>query len=168
MPKKIQYFCIILFIFLLQFNLIISQIAEVINFISDNQNCGTTYLLSDLSSVGGYINHDITGTYYHQVSYVENQAGSDGTIIFPQISISNNCINKLKTGHDNEKIIIAKVFRREVKALNSLAGINYLTNVMHYQFFYLNVGTNTVGSIINIQTSCQEKVVYYLPIYFKK
>ena len=163
MPKKIQYFCIILFIFLLQFNLIISQIAEVINFISDNQNYGTTYSLSHLSNIGGYINVD--GIYYHQVSYVENQAGSDGTIIFPQISISNNCINKLKTGHDNEKIIIAKVFRREVKTLNSLAGINYLTNVMHYQFFYLNVGTNTVGSIINIQTSCQEKVVYYLPIY---
>ena len=65
---------------------------------------------SQLSDDGGFI---ATGSpYYYQISYIDKQAGSYQGIILPQISISNNCLNKLKTGHDAEKIVVAKIFNQ--------------------------------------------------------
>ena len=166
MQKKIKYFYMILFIFLFKFNLIISQVCvtQVTNLLS---TYGIPSVFStDISNDGGFVASD--NDYYYQVSYVDNQAGYNSGMILPQIKISNNCLNKLKTGHDNEKIIVAKIFHKVSFSLNSLAGIDDLTDVVYYQFFYLDetgAGSTAFSSPINIQTSCQEKVVYYLPIY---
>ena len=161
MTKKIQYFYIILFnLFLLTK----SQNTDITDLISKKTSAISTYL-SFLLSNGVYSTSE--NSYYLQISYVEKQTGSDNGIIFPQINISDSCLNKLKAGH-TEKIIVAKVFYRLAYALNTLAGIDYLTDVVYYEFFYLDTTTTTPTpspTNINIQNSCGEKVVYYLPLY---
>ena len=159
MPKKIQYFYIVLFIFLVQHNLIISQDTDITGLmdISDNFN---TYLTTFLNN-GVYSTS--LNSYHYQISYVEKQTGSNNGIIFPQIKISDNCINKLKEGH-TEQIVVAKVFSKVGDSLNTLAGID-ITDVIYYEFFYLNAANTPALTKINIQSACGEKVVYYLPIY---
>ena len=131
MTKKIQYFYIILFnLFLLTK----SQNTDITDLISKKTSAISTYL-SFLLSNGVYSTS--RNSYYYQISYVDKQTGTENNMIFPQIKISDNCINKLKSGH-TEKIVVAKVFYKVSNAFNTLAGID-ITDVVYYEFFYLNI-----------------------------
>ena len=59
----------------------------------------------------------------------------NGNTKFPQVKISDECLRKLKNGHGNETIIIAKIFRKVEKDLNTLAGITNIADIIFYEKF---------------------------------
>ena len=172
MTKKNTYSLLIFFIFISQFILIKLQDSEPnqIDQTVDNLKSLKTILFNNhLSSIlnnGGILqpsNDD--ENYFYQISTIDKQEGPNGNTKFPQVKISDECLRKLKNGHGNETIIIAKIFRKVEKDLNTLAGITNIADIIFYEIFYINEEVPQIGNTINIQTTCGEKVTYYLPIY---
>ena len=137
---------------------IIQPIVTILSSIISN-----VLFLSDLEDKGYYLGN--RNNYFYVITYADKQSGSDGSIKFPQVNISEKCLSKLKSGHDEEKIVIAKIFRKYQNDLNNEAGITGIADIIYYKFFYINEDVGTVGDPIDIISKCGEKVTYYLPIY---
>ena len=81
-------------------------------------------------------------------------------IKYPQIKISDNCIDELKNLSPGGEIAVGRLF----KISNSDSSIyNKITDIIAYQFFHLN--GNTLTQINGINICGNEDISYYLPIY---
>ena len=162
MLKNDLFFYLILFLFLSNFILIESDDDSDIQDLK-NHNSGIS--LADLEMEGIF---DNKGDYYYQITYVDNQIVTKNGINYPKVEISEKCIQKLRSAETEKSIVIAKIFRiieYSDPQINYLAGIQKLTDIVYYQFFYLAADETSLNDEINIATQCGEKVIYHLPIY---
>ena len=115
----------------------------------------------------GEVIYDEGNSHYH-LSYYDNQMITKNGILYPKVSISDNCIKKLISGDENKKIVIGKIFRLieyGEEDDNYLASIEKLTDIAYYQFYSFTDGETAFTGPINIASECGEKVTYYMPIY---
>ena len=106
------------------------------------------------------------GNYYYIFSEYHHQSGKSGDLKHPQIILSDYCLNKIKNGNENIKIVVLRIFSK----LDSSSDINNgITDVVGYKFYYYNEGQSPplVDDPDNIfQSNCKiEDITYYLPIY---
>ena len=180
MRKKYLCYCFLLFIYISQFILIKAaegdedneelddtEISSIMSNLKINLTTIRNNFLSPSSNLeidGGQANFfSYNNDFFYQISDVEKQTGGGNNIKRPQIKVSDNCLYKLENGHDNEYIVIEKIFRKFKTQKNEEAGIKYIYDIVYYRFYYVNKDTNATTNIdIN---KCRDKVTYYLPIY---
>ena len=104
----------------------------------------------------------------YQFSYADKQSGQSGNWQLPQVKISESCLSKLQDRYEPKKIVISKIFRKAQTSQNKLSGIKYLTDIIYYQFYAISeTNINDIEEInkADFLQTCNEKVIYYLPIY---
>ena len=142
--------------------------SEISTLISELNSETEAEIIEDLSSKGGI--YKTEGQYSIQISYIDNQSfTSDIAVKYPQVKISQNCINKIKEKYtDTKDVIVTKLFTTysfEESSTNYIAGITKLTDVIYYQFFpFINNKIDT-SKPIDISSDCGEKVIIYGPLY---
>ena len=175
--KKYLVNYLILFILLNQFILIKSEeeeeeeeenankILTAVNHLKTTYKTAGINMLSSEGEEGGRLYKFTTDKdYNYLISYVDKQPGNNGNIIYPQVIISDDCIRTLKSEHENDDIIVEKIFRKVQNIHNIEAGITYITDIIYYKFYYLPEGSTTIGASIDVRSKCG-KVTFYLPIY---
>ena len=102
--------------------------------------------------------------YDYIFSEIGKQSGeTSNNIKYPQIRISENCINQLKSKNQGKEIAVGRVFKKS----NPDSSIyNEITDIVGYEFYYINGNNLDKVANSNFISLCNKEVItYYLPIY---
>ena len=143
-------------------------VGEISSFITDINSKEEAIKLKELSSVGG--TYKTVNDYTIQISFIGNQSYTNlNGLKFPQVNVTQDCINSIKQKYtDASDIIVVKIFREyelDINTPNYIAGITKLTDVIYYQFFPFINKEIVTSQQIDISSVCGEDVVIFGPLY---
>ena len=143
-------------------------VGEISSFITDINSKEGAVKLKELSSVGGI--YKTVDDYTIQISCIGYQSYTNlNGLKFPQVNVTQDCINSIKQKFtDASDIIVVKIFREyelDINTQNYIAGITKLTDVIYYQFFPFINNEIVTSQQIDISSICGEDVVIFGPLY---
>ena len=124
----------------------------------DYTSCVTSFLNSNCDTVNQF-----SDDQYFIFSDYGYQSGTSNGFIYPQIILSEKCLNELIENSNDKPLVVGRIFRKFKPNSDSS---NEITDIIGFNFYYYNGEGQALIPITNIPTQCNtEAITYYLPIY---